>query len=138
MASCPNPVSTLKSSERSAPISSSAVSSPEVLVQAGGLRVVVAGADVAVALEALTLAAHHQGHLGVGLESGDAVHDMNPGLFEESCPGEVGLLVEPGLEFDQDHDLLAGPRCGDQRLDDGLLTTQRPDRRAWRCGTGSA
>ena len=97
----------------------------EVLVDAGGLRVVVAGADVAVTTQPVALAAHDQRELGVGLEAGDAVHHVDPGFFEDPRPGDVRLLVEAGLEFHQHHDLLAAPGGGDQRLHDRLLSAQR-------------
>ena len=45
----------------------------EVGVQAGGARMVVAGAEVGVALEAAFLAAHDEQRLGVGLVADDAV-----------------------------------------------------------------
>ena len=87
---------------------------PEVFVETGGLRVVVAGADVCVAPQPVALATHHQRDLGVGLESGDAVHDVNPGLFEQPGPQDVRFLVEPGTQFDQHDDLFAISGGGDQ------------------------
>ena len=45
-------------------------------VDAGGAGVVVAGAEVGVALEARPLAPHHEQHLRVGLVADDAVDDV--------------------------------------------------------------
>ena len=80
---------------------------PEVRVEAGRLRVVVAGADVDVAAQPGALAPDDQGHLGVGLEPDEAVHDVGAGLLQLARPDDVGLLVEAGLDLDQHHDLLA-------------------------------
>ena len=84
----------------------------QVVVEARRLRVVVAGADVGVAHQAAALATHHQGDLGVGLEPGHPVDHVDPGLFEQAGPGDVGLLVEAGLQLDQDGHLLALARRG--------------------------
>ena len=73
----------------------------EVRVQAGGLRVVVAGAHVAVALEAVLLLADDFDELAVGLEADDAVDDVHAGAFELAGPGDVGVLVEARLDLDQ-------------------------------------
>ena len=54
---------------------------PEVLVEGGGLRVVVAGADVAVAPDPVGLLAHDEQHLGVGLQPDEAVHDVHARLL---------------------------------------------------------
>jgi hypothetical protein len=43
------------------------------------------------------------------------------GLLELARVGDVRLLVEPGLELDQRHDLLAELRGADQRADDRAL-----------------
>ena len=79
----------------------------EVDVEAGRLRVVVAGPDVDVAAQARPLAAHDEGGLRVGLEADQAVHDVGAGLLELARPDDVRLLVEAGLDLDQDDDLLA-------------------------------
>ena len=91
----------------------------EVLVQAGGEGVVVAGADVGVPAQPAALAADDQRRLGVHLEVGEAVGDMRARLFQGSRPVDVAALVEAGLELDHAHALLAllgGPDQGrDQR-----------------------
>ena len=90
----------------------------EVLVAHGRLRVVVAGADVAVAADAVGLLAHDEEDLGVRLEADQPVHDVDAGLFEQLRPFDVGLLVESCLELDERDDLLVllagcrGRRCG--------------------------
>ena len=90
----------------------------EVLVDAGRLRVVVAGADVAVPADLAALLAHHQRGLAVGLEPHQAVDDVAAGPLQHPGPADVGLLVEAGLHLDQHHDLLAGPGRVDQRVHD--------------------
>src|SRR5664279_2575036 len=55
---------------------------PEVRIQAGGLGVVVAGTDVAVAAQPLGLLADHQGELRVGLEADDPVDHVDSGVLE--------------------------------------------------------
>ena len=80
---------------------------PEVRVQARGLRVVVAGPDVDVAAQAAALAADDQRRLRVRLEPDEAVHDVRAGLLQLARPDDVRLLVEAGLDLDEDHDLLA-------------------------------
>ena len=54
----------------------------EVLVEVRGHRVVVAGADVAVAADAVVLLAHDEQHLGVGLQPDEPVHDVHARFFE--------------------------------------------------------
>ena len=91
----------------------------DVDVQPRRLRVVVAGPDVDVAAQPGTLATDDQGRLRVRLEPDQPVHDVRPGALELARPDDVGLLVETGLDLDQDHDLLAALGGADQRLDDG-------------------
>ncbi len=79
----------------------------EVLVQAGGLGVVVARAHVHVVAHAAALAADDQQRLGVGLEAGQAVHHVRARLFQRAGPADVAALVEAGLELHQAHGLLA-------------------------------
>ena len=102
----------------------------EVLVDPGGLRVVVAGTDVAVAHQALGLLADDQAQLGVGLQPDDAVDDVDARLLELAGPADVVDLVEPRLDLDDGEDLLAGLRRVDEGVDD------RASRRT--CGRGSA
>ena len=79
----------------------------EVGVEPRGGRVVVAGAEVDVAADAVVLAADDQGRLAVGLEADDPVDDVDAGLLEHPGLDDVVLLVEPGLELDQGRHLLA-------------------------------
>ncbi len=95
----------------------------QVLVVAGGARVVVAGADVAVAAQLVALAADHQGELAVRLQAHDAVDHVHARLLQLARPGDVCLLVEPGLDLHQGQHLLAGLRGVDQRIDDRRVAT---------------
>ncbi len=100
----------------------------EILVRAGRLRVVVAGADVAVASQLPTLLAHDHRRLAVCLEPHEAVDDVAPRALQHPRPPDVGLLVEAGLHLDQDHDLFAGPGGRDERVDDGGVATRAVER----------
>ena len=90
-------------------------------VAARGARVVVAGAEVAVAAQAVGFAAHDHRHLGVGLESHDAVHDVRAGFLQPVGQLDVGFLVESRAQLDDDRDVLAGLRGRHQRIDDRRL-----------------
>ncbi len=90
----------------------------EVLVEPGGLRVVVAGADVRVTAQGVTLLPDHQRQLAVRLQPDQAVDHVAAGLLQLAGPLDVGLLVEARLDLDQDQHLLAGLRRVDQRVDD--------------------
>src|SRR5699024_3446680 len=70
---------------------------PVVLIHPRGLRVVVAGADVAVAAQTVRFLAHHQGELAVRLQPDDAVDHVHPGALQLARPGDVRLLVEAAL-----------------------------------------
>ena len=59
---------------------------PEVLVQPGGGRVVVAGADVGVAAQTVRLVPDDERALGVGLQAHDAVDDVDAGLLQAAWP----------------------------------------------------
>ena len=96
----------------------------EVLVEHGGLRVVVAGADVAVAMDAVLFLANDEQDLGVRLQADEPVHDVGAGLLEHAGPFDVGLFLEARLELDERNDLLARLRGLGQRRDDaGLVAT---------------
>ena len=58
----------------------------EVGVDPGGGRVVVAGAEVDVAADAVVLAADDQGGLAVGLQADHPVDDVDAGLLERRGP----------------------------------------------------
>ena len=87
-------------------------------VQARGLGVVVAGAEVAVAAQTPLLAAHDHDQLGMGLEAEHAVHDVRAGLLQLGRELDVRLLVEARTQLDDHGDVLAGLRRFDQRADD--------------------
>ena len=94
----------------------------EVLVHARGLGVVVAGTDVGVATDAVGLVADDQRELAVRLEPDQAVDDVAARLLELAGPTDVGLLVEAGLDLDEDQHLLAGLGGVDERVDDRRVT----------------
>ena len=54
----------------------------------------------------------------MGLEADQPVDDVGTGTFELARPDDVRLLVEAGLDLDQDDDLLATLGGPDERLDD--------------------
>ena len=93
-------------------------------------RVVVAGAEMAVAADAIGLPAHHQDHLGVRLVAHDAIHDVRARFLQPVGKLDVGFFVEARPQLDDDRDILARVRSGDQRIDD--RATPR------RCDTASA
>ena len=90
----------------------------EVGVEAGGGRMVVAGAEVDVAADAVVFLAHDHGHLGVGLESGHTIDDIDAGFAELAGPFDVGGFVEAGFQLDGDDDLFAGARGLDEERDE--------------------
>ena len=89
----------------------------QIRVDAGGDRVVVAGAEMDVVAQLAVLAAHHKRHLGVGLQLQEAEDHLNAGALQVACPADVGFLVEARLELDQRRDRLA--RLGG--IDQGAL-----------------
>jgi len=95
----------------------------DVLVQARGLRVVVARADVDVAAQLVAVVANDHRELAVGLEPDEPVDDVAAGLLELAGPVDVGLLVEPGLDLDDREHLLALLRRGHEGVDDGGVAT---------------
>ena len=91
---------------------------PEVLVDPGGERVVVAGPDVDVAPQGIPLAPDDERRLRVDLEVREAVDDVDARALHRPRPFDVPVLVEAGLELDEAHAL--APVLGhlDQRRDD--------------------
>src|SRR6266550_517439 len=77
----------------------------DVSVDARRLRVVVAGADMRVALDAISLATHDKRRLRVRLHCWQAVGDVNTVILERSRPGDVVRFVEACLQLDQHRDL---------------------------------
>jgi len=95
-----------------------AVEIGEVRVDLGGGRMVVAGADMAVARERAALAPHHLRELGVRLQLHEAEHHLRAGPLEVAGPADIGLLVEARLELDQRGHRFAGLGGLGERLDD--------------------
>ena len=75
-----------------------------------GTGVVVAGADMGIAAQAIVILAYHQDDLAVRLETDDTIGDMDACLFHAPCPADIRGLVETCLEFNQYRDLLAVAR----------------------------
>ncbi len=100
----------------------------EVLVQPGGLGVVVARADVAVAPELVAVVAHDEHALGVGLQPGHPVDDVNAGALELLGPVDVRGLVEARLELHQRGHLDASLGGADQAADDRAVATRSVER----------
>ena len=103
---------------------------PVVGVQARGARMVVAGAQVAVAADAAGLAAHDQRELGVGLVAHHPVHDVGAGFLQAVGQLDVRFLVEARPQLDDDRHVLAGIGRRDQRIHQRANHGRR--------GTGSA
>ena len=86
------------------------------------------------------LLAHHQRQLAVGLQPEHAVDDVAAGLLQLAGPGDVGLLVEAGLDLDEGQHLLAGLGRLDQGVDDrgvaGGAVQRLLDRQHGRVGGG--
>jgi hypothetical protein len=101
----------------------------EVLVAAGGARVVVAGADVDVPLQVGALAAHDERRLPVDLQVGKAVDHVNSRALERARPLDVAMLVEPRLQLDEAHGLLAFLGRLDQRRHERRVVARAVHRR---------
>ncbi len=91
----------------------------EVLVEPGRLRVVVAGAEMAVAPQLVTVVPHHHRELAVRLQADQSVDDVDSCLLQFSCPVDVVLLIEARLDLHEGEHLLAHLRRGDECIDDG-------------------
>ncbi len=100
----------------------------EVLVDAAGLGVVVAGADVAVVTQHAVLLADDERELAVRLEADEAVDDVHAGLLELARPHDVRRFVESRLDLDEGQHLLAGLRRVDQRLHDRAVARRAVQR----------
>ena len=89
-----------------------------VRVGAGGLRVVVAGPDVAVATQHAFLATHDHDQLGMRLVADHAVHHVRARLLEAVGELDVRRFVEARHQLDDHGHVLAVACRLDQRLDD--------------------
>ena len=101
----------------------------EILVPSGGDGVVVAGADVRVSTQAVSIASNDERRLRVNLEPREAVDDMHAGLLEPARPFDVPLLVETCLQLDQADRLLAVFRRRDECRRQGRLVARPVHRR---------
>ena len=93
------------------------------------LRMIIAGADMAVGGDLGSFSPDHQTDLGVRLQLDEAVDDMHTGLFHVTGEVDVGGFIEAGFELDDRRHRLAGVRCFLQRLDDRAFLAQRPVKR---------
>ena len=106
---------------------------PEIGVHACGAGMVVAGAQVRVALQPrlpvrIPLAPQQQRQLGVRLQSEHTVDDLRAHVRQPLRPVDVGLLVEARHQLDDDRDFLAAPRGLDQRLHQHRVDARAIDR----------
>ncbi len=90
----------------------------QIGVNLGGLRMVVAGAEMHIGAKIAAFAAHDQAHLGVCLQFDEAVDDLHARAFQIARPFDVGGFIEAGLEFDQRGNGLACLGRFDQRFHD--------------------
>ena len=83
--------------------------------------VVIAGAEVEIALDAVGFAADNESDFGVGFQTRHAVDDVGAHLGEVFAEFNVVFLIEARLDFHQCRDLLAVVGCTFQRGDDGAV-----------------
>ena len=74
-----------------------------------------------VAAQSVGFVTHDQHQLAVRLQPDHAIDDVDAVLLQLACPGDVGLLIETGLDLDEREDLLAGHRSFDEGIDDGRI-----------------
>ena len=105
---------------------------PEVGVDPRGPLVVVAGAEVDVAPQALRRPPDDQADLRVGLVAANAVDDVRAGFLERARPLDVALLVESRRQLDEHGDLLVALggalQAGDDRRADAGAVQRLLDR----------
>jgi len=80
---------------------------PQILVGRRIRRVVVPGADVDVAAQAVLLVPDEQRELRVNLQVGDAVDDVDARALAGAGPFDVAAFVEAGLQLDEAHSLFS-------------------------------
>ena len=90
-----------------------------VLVAAGGLGMVIAGAHVGVAAQPSGFLTHYQGQLAVGFQPDHAVDDVHPRLLQLPGPGDVVLLVETSLDLHHGEHLFSRLGGLNEGVDDG-------------------
>ena len=106
----------MNSSDASAAIRGFGGEQPEIGVDLRRGAVVVAGADVDVALNRVTLLADDEAQLAVCFQVHEPVDDVHAGLFEPCRPADIAALVESGFQLDEHGDLLARLRGSHQPL----------------------
>ncbi len=112
-------MSRLNRSVRSAPEIRVGGQQAEVLVETRGRRVVVAGADVGVPPDAAVPSRRTTRHVFACVFSPTTPYTTcTPGGLERPRERDVRQLVESSLQLDERHDLLAGLRGADERMDD--------------------
>lgn len=93
----------------------------EIGINFRGGVVVVAGAEVQVAADAVFLAADNERDFAVGLEAGQTVNDVAAGFFKLLCPVDVVFFVKARFQLDKHRDLFAVFGGFDERRDDGRV-----------------
>ncbi len=79
---------------------------------------VVAGADMGIALQTGVITPDHQNNLAVGFQADDPVGHVNTGLFHRFRPFDIGRFVEAGHQLDDHRHLFAVLGRIDQIADD--------------------
>jgi hypothetical protein len=92
-----------------------------VAVQTRRDIVVVAGAHVHIAADAIPFAAHDEQKLGVDLEAHQPIDHVHARLLQGAGPSDVVLLVKARLELHQHGHLFAVFACLHQRGHDGRV-----------------
>ena len=90
----------------------------QVGIEPGGLGIVIAGAEMDVAAQALALATDDEAAFAMGFVADQAVHHMDARLLELARPVNVVGLVEPCLQLDERGDLFSVEGSIHQRAHD--------------------
>ena len=93
----------------------------EVGVDAGGDRVVIAGAVMGIGDQIVAFAAHDGADLGMGLVLDETVNHMRAGPFQTAGLADIGGFVKTGLQFHQGGDGFPGLGRFAERADDGAV-----------------
>src|SRR6185369_6450988 len=72
----------------------------QVRVELGRGGIVIAGAEMDVAADAVALVAHDEGNLAVNFVADEAVDDVHAGFLELARPLDVARFVEARAQFD--------------------------------------
>ena len=89
---------------------------PQIRIEPRGGVIVIAGAQVSVAAQAILIAAHQHGELAMGLQAHDAIDHVDAAVFEALGPLDVGRFVAAGLQLDEHGHFLAALGRVDERL----------------------